>query len=109
MVTFSPVFWYWLVGLVLLFLPVELFAAIHPKDKARGGTFSEFVWWAFGIKARPDGRPVRYAGARHFVLTGMCVSLLVHFRFEMSFVPVAVFGALVGVILIRAVFWERRA
>ena len=108
MLDFSPVFWYWLVGLAFLFLPVELFAA-KSKGKAKNGTFSEFIWWAFGIKPRPDGRPVRYAGARHFVLTGMCVSLLVHFRFEVSFIPVAAFGALVGVVLIRAVFWERKA
>lgn len=106
-VTFSPVFWYWAAGLFALFLPVELFAAVHPKGKAEGGTFSEFVWWAFGIKPRPTGTPVRYAGGRHIVLIGMCGALLAHFGFGFSFIPVAVMGVPVAVIMVRAIFWER--
>lgn len=103
--SFTPVFWYWLFGLMFLFLPVELWAAISQKGK--GGTFSEFVWWAFGIKPRPDGQLVRFAGGRHVVLTGMCLALFAHFRFGFSVIPVAGFGVLVGVILLRALLWER--
>jgi hypothetical protein len=109
MVNFSPFFWYWLVGLFALFLPVELFAAIHPKGRGEGGTFSEFVWWAFGVKPRPDGKPVRYAGGRHVVLVAMCAALLAHFGFGFTFIPVAVCGLGVAVVLVRAVFWERKS
>jgi len=104
---FSNLFWYWAVGLFALFLPVELFAALHPKGHGEGGTFSEFIWWTFGIKPRPDGKPVRYAAGRHVVLIGMCAALLAHFGFGFSFIPLAIFGVPVAVTIVRALFWER--
>jgi hypothetical protein len=108
MVTFTPVFWYWAAGLFFLFLPVELFAAISKRPGWQGGTFSEFIWWTFGIKPRPDGKPVRYAAARHYILIAMCASLLAHFGFGFSFIPLAVCGVPVAVIFVRAIFWERK-
>ena len=117
MVTFSAMFWYWLGGLLLLFLPVELWAAA--KTPTKTDTFSEFIWWVFGIKQRvcPCGvvdcilnpaRTVRWARARRFVLAGMCVSLTAHLVFAFTFIPVAIFGAACGVIMVYAVAYERK-
>jgi len=112
---FVPIFWYWFFGIMVLFLPVELLAAMQHKTTGfwgwllAHGTFSEFIFWVFGIKPRPDGKPVRWAAERHFVLTGMCIALWYHFRFASTVVPVAGFGILVGVVMIRTMFWERKS
>jgi hypothetical protein len=123
--------WYWLIALAVGFLPLELYAAAATPGKA--DTFSEFIWWAFGVRPRlkwvktyehvtdlyntPQDRmewvtrrqavPVKYPRFRRFILAGMCVSLTMHFVFAMSVVPVILFGIPVGIILIRAVGWER--
>jgi hypothetical protein len=105
MVAFASMFWYWVFGLLLLFLPMELWAAI--KTPTKSDTFSEFVWWTFGIKPRRDGRVVKWARARRFILTGMCVSLTAHFVGGVTFIPVAVFGAGCAVVMGYAVAKER--
>lgn len=118
--TFAPVYWYWFLALVIGFLPLELFAAKSKKPWVRGGTFSEFVWWAFGVKRRlctcstcrmtgvyEWGAPVRWAFARRLSLSGMCLSLSAHFIFGTGVEGVVAFGIPVGIVLIRAIGWER--
>lgn len=124
MIDFSPVYWYWLAALLVGFLPLELFAAISKREYVRGGTFSEFVWWAFGVKKRahrvssicPPVRPgdygliivpVRFAPARRIILGGFCTALSLHFVFGASVIPIIAFAPFVAAVLIRAVGWER--
>jgi len=121
-VTFSPVFWYWFVGLAIGFLPLELYAAFSKRKLVRGGTFSEFVWWAFGIRRRSCACPccesadpedrclgprVRYAALRRAILTAFCLALSAHFILGISAVYVIVTGIPVAVVLVRAIGWER--
>jgi|WetSurSiteA1Bulk_404760.scaffolds.fasta_scaffold04883_4 hypothetical protein len=101
---FTGVMWYWLLGIAVGFLPLELYAAKATPGKA--DTFSEFVWWVFGVKPRSCG-PVKYALFRRLVLVGMCVSLTFHFVFAASVIPVVIFGVLCGIIMVYAFIWER--
>lgn len=96
--------WYWLAWLLVAFLPFELRAAIATPGKR--DTFSEWIWWAFGIKhGRPPLRP--WLRVRRIVLAGFMGSLSGHFVFGWSAVPLVVFGAGVAAVLARAIGWER--
>jgi hypothetical protein len=95
MMEFTWVFWFWLGGLLFLFLPMELYAAV--KTPGKSDTFSEFIWWAFGVKQRLDVPQVKWARFRRFVLAGMCVGLSTHFVLVPS-----------GLIMLYAVLVERK-
>jgi len=111
---FVPIFWYWFFGITVAFLVPELLAAHQHKTTGfwgwllSRGTFSEFVFWLFGIKPRPDGKPVRWIAGRHLVLDAICFVLWYHFRFASSAVPVALVGLVVFILMVRAMFWERK-
>ena len=98
-------FAYWLGGLLLLFLPMELYAAV--KTPGRTDTFSEFVWWAFGIKTRAAKQQVKWARFRRLSLAGMCVSLTAHFVLGVGPAGVIIFGVPCGLIMLHAVMFER--
>jgi hypothetical protein len=127
---FTGMMWYWLIGLGVGFLAVELYAAKATPTKA--DTFSEFIWWVFGVKPhvvrvkedgcgdpscydcenryRTDIKPIEYPGPRfrRFILAGMCVSLSFHFVLATSVMPVVIFGIPVGIIMLKAIVWERK-
>ena len=101
---FTGMMWYWLAGILIGFLPLELYAATRTPGKA--DTFSEFVWWSFGIK--PKATTVKYPRFRRFVLTGLCVSLTFHFVLAWSFIPIVIFGVPAGAIMAYSFAKERR-
>jgi hypothetical protein len=134
MVEFANTYWFWLGGILLLFLPVELWAA--KKTPMKSDTFSEFIWWAFGVKTRRSRLPgaghgarrrprrvlglecdpdicscgplrVKWARARRVILAGLCLSLTAHFVFGCSVIPVVIFGAGAGLVMLYAVLFER--
>jgi len=105
-VAFTGMMWYWAAGILLGFLPLELFAAI--KTPGKSDTFSEFVWWVFGVRRRIDKPVVKWARFRRFVLAGLCVSLTFHFVFAFTYIPIAIFGAPAGAIILYAFVKERR-
>lgn len=80
---------YWLIWLVVIFLPFELWAAFSKK---KGDTFSENVWDWFAIR-RLDA-PLGFL--RRFFLAAFLTGLGSHFLFATSVVPVIVFGVGVG-------------
>jgi hypothetical protein len=106
MMEFTWVFWFWLGGLLFLFLPMELYAAV--KTPGKSDTFSEFIWWAFGVKQRLDVPQVKWARFRRFVLAGMCVGLSTHFVLGWTVLPVILFGVPSGLIMLYAVLVERK-
>lgn len=104
--SFDPSYWYWLGWLLVAFLPRELWGAL--KTPTRPDTFSEFCWFSFGVKPRRDGTMVPLAPLRRMTLVAFMGALTMHLAFAWTVVPVAVFGAGIGAVLIRAVGWERK-
>jgi hypothetical protein len=100
----DPAGWYWLGWLLVAFLPMELYAAF--ATPGRGDTFSEWVWWAFGVKPRKDGKHVRWARLRRAILAAFLLSLTGHLVMGWTVLPVAVFGAGVAAVIVYAVGWE---
>ena len=100
-------FW-WLAWLGVFFLPVELWAAI--KTPTRADTFSELVWFWFGVP-RTKGpyayRWVPFARLRRTILAAFMGSLSTHLVLGWSVIPVALFGGGVVIVIVRAVGWER--
>jgi hypothetical protein len=96
---------YWMIGLFVGFLPFELYAAVATPTKS--DTFSEYIWWVFGVRPRADGRPIKWGRARRFILAGMCVSLTAHFVFAATVVPVIIFGTGAGATMLYAFIKER--
>lgn len=88
---FDPAYAYWAMLLFLFFLTRELFGALFtPK---RRDTFSEFIWWAFDTRREKA------------LLAAFLASLTTHLVWEMTVVPVILFGIGVGWVIIQA-FWR---
>jgi hypothetical protein len=79
----------WLVWLLIIFLPYELYAAFTKK---KGDTLSENTWDWFAIK----NRGAKFRNARRFILLGFWVSLGSHFVFATTVLPVILFGIGMG-------------
>jgi hypothetical protein len=88
------------IGWLVLFLVYELYAA---KSRQSGDTFSENTWDWFGVR-----RPKPWGLARRAVLAAFLLSLTGHLVMGWTVVPVCVLGAGVGVVIVRAVGWERK-
>ncbi len=96
---------YWVIWLLVWFLPAEIYtAAFTPKKK---DTFSEFVWWAFGIRRPKGSPPVSWAWLRRSILALFMTSLTLHFVVELSAIWLIVFGIGVGAIFAYALVMER--
>jgi hypothetical protein len=104
---FTWSFWFWIGGLLFLFLPMELYAAKATPGKS--DTFSEFIWWAFGVKERRNAPKIQHPRSRRFVLAGMCLSLSTHFVLGWTVLPVILFGIPAGLIMVYAVLYERKS
>lgn len=98
---------WWLAWLILGFLPVELFAAV--KTRGTPDTFSEFVWWVFGIKPRKSGHVVKARRTRKLILAGFMSSLWLHFVEGWGPQGIIVFGVGVAFTIAYAVAFEREA
>lgn len=105
MTEWTTLFWAWGVGLILVFLPLELYAALGTAKAT--DTFSEFVWWAFGVKNRASGKPVRLRGLRRLVLGLFLFALYLHLVFGLSVAPVVMLAPFVGGTIIYAFLRER--
>jgi hypothetical protein len=104
-VAWVTLMWAWVIGLLAIFLPIELYAAKATPGKS--DTFSEFVWWAFGVKPRRDGKPVRFRFLRRLILGLFLFALYLHLVFGLSVVPVALLAPFVGGVVLYAVLRER--
>ncbi len=102
---FTKLFLVWAAGILAIFLPIELYAAT--ATPAKTDTFSEFVWWVYGVKPRRDGRPVPFRFLRRLTLASFLFALYLHFVFAFSYVPMAVLGVPLGGIMIYALLRER--
>lgn len=77
---------YWTFFWGALFFVPEI---IHAIDNKPGGTMSEWIWDVFAVRIpNPE-----WAFLRRFILGGMLWALMFHFLFNMSSVPVILFGA----------------
>ncbi len=90
------------VGWLVLFLVYELYAA---KSEPKGDTFSENVWSWFGVKG--PRRPL--AWLRRIILAGFLIALAGHLAMGWTVVPVAVFGILMVLVIIWALWREHGA
>lgn len=68
---------WWLVWLLVIFLPFEVFMAM---DKKPGGTLSENVWDWFAIK----NKNAKFRHVRVMSLAGFMVALTFHFVYATS-------------------------
>jgi len=76
---------YWVVWLLVIFLPYELYGAFSKKD---GDTLSENVWDWFAVK----NKNAKYGRLRRLILFGFWVGLGSHFVFATSVLPVIIGG-----------------
>lgn len=79
---------YWLVWIFIFFLPAELYAA---KNKRKGDTLSEFVRYVFNTTLEK------------VILSAFFLFLVLHFVFQLTVIPVVVFGAMVSIIIGRTI------
>ncbi len=103
--SFAKLFWIWAGGLFFIFLPIELFAA-----KATPGledTFSEFCWWAFGVKPRKDGKPIPFRLLRRLTLGLFLFALYLHLVFGLSVIPVVIMSPFLAGVIVYALVRER--
>lgn len=80
---------YWIVWLAVIFLPYELYAAFSKK---KGDTLSENVWDWFAVK----NTEAKHGKLRRFILWAFLASLLSHFIYATTVLPVIGFGIGVG-------------
>lgn len=104
--SWAGTFWIWIGGIVAVFLPIELYAAMATPGKT--DTFSEFVWWAFGVRTRKGHKPVRFRLARRIILGLFLLALYIHLVFGTSPIGVIVMAPFVAFVLAYAFFKERK-
>jgi hypothetical protein len=97
--------YWWLAWLLIGFLPIELWAAV--KTKGTPDTFSEFVWWAFGIRPRKTGHAVKAQRFRQLILAGFMISLSTHFVLGWGPQGIILFGVPVAAIIGYSTLKER--
>lgn len=92
---------WWLVWLLVIFLPFELIMAM---DKKPGGTLSENVWDWFAIR----NKKAKFGHSRRLVLAGFMVALTFHFVYATSVLWVILTGIGMGASIAYHYAVERR-